>query len=1265
MPRITANDLQNWAQARSRDCQERLPELVRRLVRASCPKAARVDFPAGDSVVIGGWDGLVDTPEAGINVSAGGSGWELGTDRDIKGKADDEYGKRAQAPGELNPAESTFVFVTPRRWRNKRTWERDRKAESAWRDVRALDAEDLEQWIEQCPSVELWLGSHLRLPGADHQALEQFWDEWSSASDPALPAALVTAGRDEARATLLSWLDTESGVLTVAGDTEEESAAFVYAALAEAPDGAGQRHLDRAIMLTPGGDVARLVEVKTPMLLVAVDLELLKKHAGRAAARGHHVIVATARRVGMQSEVLDLPRVPRTVFREVLQSAGLGEEETEALAWATGRSIPVLRRRKARGPELYRPVWADAAGVRDILPLLLSGGWNERNEHDRAAVASLADRPYGEVELAVAGLANQPDPPVRKIGDVWRLIAPVDAFFLVAGGVQRNDLDRLRQVALDVLSHTDPALNLPPEERHYASIRGQVLEHSAHIRHGLVQGLKLIGVYGERVLADFDGRSFAERVIRDLLQEASGQRWCTLEALLPDLAEAGPDALLAAIEHSLASTPSPIMMMFEEEEGMIGGVSRHSGLLWSLEGLAWHPDYLSRVSLILANLARLDPGGRLDNRPLRSLRHLFLPWLIQTTADTRRRQEALDLIVEREPTTAWKLLLEIGPAHHDSASHLHKPSALWRDELSLVVRRATFEEHFGAIESNVRRLLQLVGTDVARWVDSLEPSPWFSPQHRDEFLTRLRAHAEANTLDGERRDLRNALRDVLDRHRRVEGRADWALPRADADRLEEIYTLLEPRDPIERNRHLFDSHWPTLAEGKGPDYREHAQIIQRARDAALREVVAADGAEGIVRLAITAELPPLVGQTAEQLGLDDGEERALLDHALQIEQDWAASFVRGFLISRTHREGWATAETVLARAREESWDRNRLLRLVFSLPESPRLWDEVEALGDDVHQRYWSKVRGLFVRGADDARRAVDELLRVGRPLEAYATARLLLRELPGLAVARLLDAVATAGDSAEQSHRLQSHEIEEAFKAIEASHDVPKDLVVRLEWAFFEFLEHTERQPRELYRALAEDPAMFVTLLRWAFRPKNTARPGAGEEAVPPQKARRAYRVLDSWNTIPGLVDGRIDPANLAEWVERAREQSKEVDRLEICDDRIGHMLALSSVGENGGSSIGEEGAWPPESVRDIIDRIASEALDDGFRVGLYNARGAVWRGPGGQQERELAERYRRWAGQIAGRWPRTGALLRRIAQIYEREGRLWDIDDELRDLD
>ena len=155
---------------------------------------------------------------------------------------------------------------------------------------------------------------------------------------------------------------------------------------------------------------------------------------------------------------------------------------------------------------------------------------------------------------------------------------------------------------------------------------------------------------------------------------------------------------------------------------------------------------------------------------------------------------------------------------------------------------------------------------------------------------------------------------------------------------------------------------------------------------------------------------------------------------------------------------------------------------------------------------------GVVAHGDNEieAGRTVDELLRAGRPLEAYKAARLLFGELPGSVVARLLSAVATADDPAGASYRLQFYEIEEAFKAIDGSDDVPSDVVVKLEWAFFEFLEDVERQPRELYRNLAEDPALFVTFLRWAFKPSGAGRHGAGEEEVPLQRAQRAYRVLD-----------------------------------------------------------------------------------------------------------------------------------------------------------
>ncbi len=52
--------------------------------------------------------------------------------------------------------------------------------------------------------------------------------------------------------------------------------------------------------------------------------------------------------------------------------------------------------------------------------------------------------------------------------------------------------------------------------------------------------------------------------------------------------------------------------------------------------------------------------------------------------------------------------------------------------------------------------------------------------------------------------------------------------------------------------------------------------------------------------------------------------------------------------------------------------------------------------------------------------------------------------------------------------------------------------------------------------------------------------------------------------------------------------------------------------------------------------------------------------RGPydGGVQERDLADRYKRWAQQTAGEWPRTSRVLRRLAEEYDRQASRHDAE-------
>jgi hypothetical protein len=43
-------------------------------------------------------------------------------------------------------------------------------------------------------------------------------------------------------------------------------------------------------------------------------------------------------------------------------------------------------------------------------------------------------------------------------------------------------------------------------------------------------------------------------------------------------------------------------------------------------------------------------------------------------------------------------------------------------------------------------------------------------------------------------------------------------------------------------------------------------------------------------------------------------------------------------------------------------------------------------------------------------------------------------------------------------------------------------------------------------------------------------------------------------------------------------------------------------------------------------MEDVQSEAMTSGAHTGVYNSRGAHWRGEGGDHERELAQKYRKW---------------------------------------
>jgi SNF2 family DNA or RNA helicase len=132
-------------------------------------------------------------------------------------------------------------------------------------------------------------------------------------------------------------------------------------------------------------------------------------------------------------------------------------------------------------------------------------------------------------------------------------------------------------------------------------------------------------------------------------------------------------------------------------------------------------------------------------------------------------------------------------------------------------------------------------------------------------------------------------------------------------------------------------------------------------------------------------------------------------------------------------------------------------------------------------------------------------------------------------------------------------------------------------------------------------------------------------------------------------------DLDQLRGWISEVRVLAKEADREVITDQQIGQILAYAPTDS-------DDGAWPSRKIRDLIEELGADEVETGIAISRFNQRGAFSKElyDGGGQESGIAKQYRDWAA-TARHWPRTKALLERIAEDWDRQARRADTETKL----
>ena len=1255
---ITAAQIAAWAEQTS--ARSQLPAFLRRLVLSTGANLSKLDFPAFDNAERPGWDGQVETDTATPWIPQGISGWEFGCNKDPKQKAEHDYAARVAGVPAADQKNTTFVFVTPRNWPGKDEWARAKKAEEVWKDVRALDASDLEQWIEQSVPAQSWMAERLGLASDDILSLDQSWERWANVTQPQLHKDLFHGAVETHKTSFETWLKQPAArPYVVAADSEEEALAFIACAFESMGPTPGEYHA-RAVVLRSVSAFRRATKASSTFIPVIVSPEVEEVSAG--IHRNQHTVIVRRRNAVENKPDIALDLIDDATFKKGLTAMGIPEEEIPTLERASGQSATVLRRRLSDVPAIKFPPWTkDNALARKLVPLVFAGVWHSQTKADQEILSYLTGESYEDVEKSVTELLRSEQSPLWSVGRYRGVISKIDVLYGIQSLVTSDDLEKFFFIARVVLSERDPSLDLPEDQRYAASIYGKTRDHSRALRDSICETLVLLAVHGNNLFRERPGVDVEGQVnvlIRELLTPPKTETWASQRGDLPLYAEAAPDQFLDILENDLNSEEPKVLSLLKPASSEIfGGGCARSGLLWALEILAWKPERLVRVASLLARLSEPKIDDNWVNKPENSLKSIFRSWMPQTAATVDQRIAALETIARRYPQVGWRISVTQFEAYGAVGSYSSRPR--WRKDASGAGQPVAGQEHFKFVRKTIDLALNWPQHNEQTLGDLVERIQVI-PDRAATVWAQIRKWAAAGASDEQKARLRERIRRYAFtlRGRHLSGETK--------DQAREIYDLLAPHDPVVRHQWLFAQHWveessDEIAAEKF-DYQRREERIAKLRTAAIAEIWKASGYDGILRLCTSGEASYVVGwQIAagaiKRLDAADFVYRLASEPAAQVD-----GCLAGFLTKTEDAKREELLEALMARfGSEGEKGADKIVRVLRNAPFRKSTWLHVDRLNKDLQARYWHDVNPNWANlESDELHELVDRLLTANRPGAALSTVRFEFQKIESPVLVRLLREAATNGSEPPEHYRLQSYEIVQALKVLDHRADVSPDELAHLEFLYLGALDHEDRGIPNLERQLAQSPALFMQAIALAYRRSDDGE-DPPEWRITNEEARsnvatQAYRLLHNARRIPGTNDddGKIDVTTLKAWIADVRALCKSNAREEIGDNVIGELLSKAKAGT--------DGIWPSEPVREALEEVGTDRMAEGMTVGLYNQRGAHFRGPGGDQERDLAAKYRGWSRQLAFDSPFTSQLLERIAKGYDFDAEWHDTDANVR---
>ncbi|MEM8671199.1 MAG: hypothetical protein AAGG48_26995 [Planctomycetota bacterium] len=1273
---VTATDLQRWADQRK--AQGELPALVRKLIRRSLPEPSRLDFPAWELVARSGFDGVLESDHQTQYVPLGSSRWEMGTDKNPNAKAKRDFEKRSSQMSVHDMADQTFVFVTPRSWPGGKEWAINARKNFSWRDVLVFDANDLEHWLEICPHVSIWFARSIekRIPGI--RSLDEYWQALRMIGEHPLDPNVFVCDREQATERLDEWIASSPSAIFLKASDSFVGIDFV-AAWNHLRSDSSQCEPLIVGTLDAWRDLA--VSRDSFCLIPEPQVRLTLSDVSQAVEHGHHCLLSGIRSVGHPDSIELKPPSCADIARW-LRASGYSDPQSRNQALQSGGSTTILKRLLSINPSRDFPKWSDEQEAIRLAPLALLGGWTheqrweldddaktrfrESNSLDVDVVCSLLDWDALELERAVLKWSRCEDPLFVRFGPSVFISSREDAWYFLAEFIPDSILQRFGDLATLLLDEVDPALFVPAKDRWLAPLLGKVRGISNELRTSIVETLALMtccATAGQSNQKLSQKAAVVDKIIDQILPPgADWQRWASIGDNLVLLVEAAPEMFLARVESDLSSESPELPKLFQDRDHSLFVGAIHSPLLWALECLAWSPNYLRRVTVVLTKLASFDPGGTYANRPENSLCEILLACIWHTMAPVEERIESLRACCETDVSVGWTLTkrLFVDSGEEISAGTYLPRYRRWADGWN---EGSNTREERRKYEIGIAKVaVEQMDLDAERWAEGLHGLLSTDASLARVAMARVTQLCESDLADLERYNLWVTVDKLADEKDEFQG-FSVLIPKTHFEGFRRLSRKLKPRHPAFHHAQLFD--YGAGYQG-GQDYESWQRDLRRLRVTALNEILEYAGSDGIYLLCELAEDAASTGfllGVEALIGWDDLDTSSIVGPVPEGDEK-RAQLLYGFIQGGFAARRWVFVDQI---SDLNHWSAEMLARFATSLPRELDVWQWLNEQDPTASDHYWQIIRGIFANGGlKETKYAIEHLIAASRPLAA-------IRVLNQAVTGKVEISSEAALEYMEQTLAADSKDFPEELTGIkqdvwgiigwlqQATDDLPQEerkdrrlRLAQLEWCYLSLRpgHGSAATPATLEEMMMlAPPDLFIRVLQVSTKISFNDEQADHQNSGAVERKLAGEMLLKQISCLPRQSDnGDVDTEELLTWIRDARSQAQELGLLPSCDCTLGEIFGRSILASND--------TWFDWEIGRCVEAFATDDFLSGFQAVLYHPK-MEFRGAheGGERERTRARNFREVAERIH---PNSIKLARAFEAVAEQLEKLAEREDE-----